>query len=57
MVDHAGLTGLLGGAERARRRNIVQQSNNKRNDENETRFDDNLPVVTHGSTLETIHET
>ena len=59
MVDHAGLPGLLGVAERTRRRNLVKRNNNKRNDDNETRYDDNLIVFTHSycSMLETPHRT
>ena len=57
MVDHAGLPGLLGVAERARRRKPVKRKPVKRNYDNEARYDDNLIAFTHSSTLETPHRT
>ena len=51
MVDHAGLPGLLGGAERAREKNSDKRNHNERNDDNDTRYDDNLIALTHSNTL------
>ena len=57
MVDHTVLPGLLGGAEWAREENSDKRNYRERNDDNDTRYDDDLIVVTHSNTLEHPHNT
>ena len=58
MVDHAGLPGLLGVAERARgRKPVKRKTSETKYDDNETRYDDNLTAFAHSNTLESPHRT